>query len=37
VVSGSVRRLRLWDRYLRVSEAIAVWRAGPVWHELIES
>ena len=37
VVSGSVRRLRLWDRYLRVSEAIAVWRAGPVWHEPIES
>ena len=29
-VGGSVRRLRLWDRYLRVSEAIAVWRAGPV-------
>ena len=29
MVSDSVRRLRLWDRYLRVSEAIAVWRAGP--------
>ena len=27
-VSDEVRRLRLYDRYLRTSEAIASWRAG---------
>lgn len=27
-VSDGVRRLRLYDRYLRTSEAIAAWRAG---------
>ena len=27
-VGGEVRRLRLYDRYLRTSEAIGMWRAG---------